>query len=91
MNTTFPWRYCSKCQQDVRDDGNGKLRPSANGSKRWSCSTCVKRLKPPRTVSNSQALRKAASKPGRKAKPRYDDVIETAAEEREFIRRCLGI
>lgn len=91
MEKNLPMRWCSQCQQDVRDDGKGSLRPSANGGKRWQCSVCAKREKPPRTVPEAPALRKPLSKPGRKPKPHYDEVVESAHEIREFINKCLGI
>jgi|SRR6187551_3894844 len=83
-------RFCVSGHHEVRDDGKGSMRTCGNGMQQWRCSACTERAD-----ENKAALRKPSGvlkkAPGRKPKPRYEEVMESAAEERDFIRRVLGI
>jgi hypothetical protein len=90
MKKDLPLRFCSNCVHDVRDDGKGKMRPCGK-SKRWICAECIAKTKAHKATLAKPLRKPLTGKPGRKQKPRYDDVRESAAETREFIRQVLGI
>jgi hypothetical protein len=86
MNDVTIKRFCSAGYHEVIDDGKGVLKKSNdNGARRWQCSICTEHQK------NNTFRIVAKGKVGRKPNPREDYSLCDPFEDREFIKRELGI